>query len=213
VTYEQDKVSAKTPFANPLILTATTVQVGEDGTEVEVSEVKIDILVDTHRLARLWTGDQASSGSEPPPFSWDQTGQYFPDGTPSFGIEYLPLFININDSANGIAETYVLAESSETLESNPPATMTVAFKSTGEFIGGRIRGFDLIVLDQFISDWTQTGDGTITFNNGEYDSTTGGVLQTRSVSGFQRLDIGQSGTLTVTEGTDTYTIYYKRVQR
>ena len=122
--------------------------------------MKIDILVDTLRLARLWTGDAATSGKEPPPFSWAQTGQYFPDGTPSFGIECLPLSTNINDSANGIAETYVLAESSETLESNPPATMTVAFKSTGNFVGGRIRGFDLIVLDQFISNWTQTGDDT-----------------------------------------------------
>jgi len=83
--------------------------------------VKIEILVDTYSLARLWTGDQATSGTEPSPFSWDQTGQYFPDSTPSFGIEYLPLFININESSEGIAEIYVLAESSNILESNSPA--------------------------------------------------------------------------------------------
>lgn len=164
----------------------------------------VQVVMDIYRLVTFWDG----TGSRISPFSWSNNNGYnntdfFPDGTPNFGVSYIPMFLSLNDSGNTLGRIYVFSDDQTKVnnfsETNPDSTLSyfvLATTSDGSYLGSRIVGFDDTNFDQFNSEFNTSGN-LASFYNGEHCSdsslsacdSTGRFLKNIRITNF---DMGKS---------------------
>src|SRR5262249_36202235 len=86
-------------------------------TVAEGTETHVTILIANYFITACYDGTVALGATRPPgtlsPFGWGPRVRtitdYFPSGTPAFGLAYIPLFLSVSDGATAapVGETYV----------------------------------------------------------------------------------------------------------
>ncbi len=161
-----------------------TLVVSEDG---DNTPLKVDIRLDTYRVAKAWDGDEGGRAST---FAWDN--DRYTAGEPHFGIGYLPLFALV-DEPNAVAETYLFS-GDVTFSADALQLGTILFRGDGSPVIGRLRdvglGYDSLHLNQFIGVFEGTNDD-FSFYGGDGDILYFGDITNHQekVTGFKRLGL------------------------
>lgn len=203
-TVTTGEVAEVTTFPTPLDLTLPTgADGGADGEgDTESPQATIQVQLDTFQLPRVWDGDPDFRSE---PFSWGNhygipNTDFFPDGVPAFGLQYLPLFAFVNEP-DAVGETYAISDA-ETFSNGATQNFTVIFGGDGAPLAGRVRDRGGIDLNQFLWGFDEVGSGVWDIGVGDADlvSTQDPAHRQHVVVGFERLDLGSVLPLTIEDG-------------
>lgn len=182
------------------------------------------ILVDTSLTVTCYDGEGAGSVDEQAgtldPFAWGTSNgdidDYFPPGSPNFGIGYLPAFSWVGAAGDNLptAETYIAASgagplNADTLDFSALMVTTFIFDGNGVPQAARSRNFGAgLDMNQMYMDFVDNGDGTFQFDNGEWytkklsdPSDPGGPFADRRITDWQRLGLNDAPvSTTLTDG-------------
>ena len=188
----------------------------------------LSLLVDVYQNAYYWDGDDAGRLGFVSTVPLDpRFPGAFPAGTPVIGLSYLPLYVAIDKTVT--QETYAVTDATfgsfnadDVYELDEVMYMTLTFDSvSGEFYQGRISNFDeprmafgWMSVSQFV---LTSAPGTVagTINLGTGNATDGADLfgDFREIAGFERQDVGGTGTATLRASGETdVDLQYKRVR-
>ena len=208
------------------------------------SPLQVSLNVETLNSAYYWDGNDGTRNDFVKSVN-QQNSSIFPAGTPVIGITYLPLYVTVNRSLT--AETYVFALKDSTLSSAADyttyftgtdylpsiagyidglSTTTVTFtfdSGNGDFFIGRSTHntpwggwqFYSLFIPQFVSAASDSA-GVYSFTFRDY-SDSNGWINTATLSGFSRMNVGdpyQEATYSGSDGSENYTatFYCERVK-
>ncbi len=193
----------------------TMAQTDGSYTVTKGSALTLAVLFDPSYLVSCYDGSTTVGGTNTnalSPFVWsNNNGQaltsFFPDGSPNFGMGYVPIFVWLSTTAGEAlptAETYASSTTSANVTGNGSGTInfknvsitSFAFRADGSVLDARSRiaaGGGSSDLYQFFTDYTKTRT-SYSFKNGEWNCdaayTNCHGLQDRSLSGFTRTAVG-----------------------
>jgi hypothetical protein len=188
----------------------------------ENSTPRLALLVDPSYLVSCYDGTVPNTNNTDrlAPFMWGNNNglpnaAFFPDGTPNFGMGYVPMFISLStDGTDALPTAEVYASSTSASEVADPIDFakvnvtTFAFKPDGTLLDARARvsaqGMGA-PLQQFFT--PVSFDGTLfAFDNGEWICDAGFVncraIRDRSVTEFERGALGDTITAKIGDGPD-----------